>query len=314
MSKNKKAPNKPISNMKMIEINLLPDIKQEVLNARRTRDQVVVMSIIVASAAATLAIIIAMTVFVVQGLIISGQRTQIDNEFNNYKNYTGASELLTIQNQLAKLSEINDKKSVTSRIFVLLSQVVARNKLDVKTATVIVDPHTNKVTIEAFSESGYVELERLIKTLQDTRIAYITTERFNEIGKQSQAKEESQDNVDPKADQKDAKKAKSSEKADPNKQLAEELEESGYSELVSDKISLLSDPSFGENSDGKKVLTFKIGFVVQEEFFKSNDKHAIVEGISYQDVTDSYLSIPQSLFGSLKDDDKAEEKTKGEDQ
>lgn len=306
----KKAPEK----LKMIEINLLPDIKQEMLNARRMRDQVVVISIITTAVAATVVLIMVMVVFVVQGLIISGQKTQIETDFASYKNYTGASELLTLQNQLAKLSDIHDKKSIMSRIFVLLSQVVARNKLDIKTSTININPHTNQVIIEAFSEAGYVELERLIKTLQDSKISYIDTKRFVEIGqtkKADGAEETATDNEQPKADNQDGK-PQDKEAVDPDKQLSQELEENGFSQLLNGKISLLSDPAFGENSEGRKVLTFKIGFTVQEEFFKSGEKHAIVEGISYQDVTDSYLSIPQSLFGSLKDDGDEDEESNSE--
>ncbi|MDO4870618.1 MAG: hypothetical protein Q3996_00765 [Candidatus Saccharibacteria bacterium] len=288
----KKAPEK----MKMIEINLLPNIKQEMLNARRMRDQVMVISIIVTAIAVTVVLIMTMMVFLVQGLIISSQKSQIESDFGKYKNYTGASEILTLQNQLTKLKDIHSKKSITSRIFVLLSQIVARNNLDIKTSTININPHNNQITIEAFSETGYVELERLIKTLQDAKISYIDTKRFMEIGKKRSSD-------DQKAEQKNDSQSEQSEEAvDPDKQLDQELKENGFSPLLNSKISLLSDPAFGENSEGRKVLTFKIGFSVQEEFFKSGEKHAIIEGIGYQDVTDSYLSIPQNLFGSLKND------------
>lgn len=259
---------------KMIEINLLPDIKQEVLVARQTRDRVATWSIIISVAAASLVLILLMITMVVQALIIKSQANTIEEDFKKIERYNGVTSLLTIQNQLKNIDEMHSKKAVSSRIFILLNQLTSVNKLRFKASKIEYNPHNKKIIIEGSTDAdeSYAELERLIKTLDDVEVAFIDVLRFAEIGD----------------------KAKTPEEA--TKELEEELENSGYENLVEEKVSLLSDPSFGENADGKKVLTFKIGLELNEKFFLSAEKNMSVKGISYQDVTDSYLSVPNSLF------------------
>ena len=60
--------------MKMVEVNLLPDIKQEVLAARQMRDRVATWSIIISGGFVTVAIVLLMVVAIVQSIIIGSQR------------------------------------------------------------------------------------------------------------------------------------------------------------------------------------------------------------------------------------------------
>ena len=117
--------------MKMVEVNLLPDIKQEVLAARQMRDRVATWSIIISGGFVTVTIVLLMVVAIVQSIIIGSQDKQITNDFNKYKNYQGINSLLTIQKQLSRLDAIHKKKTVTSRTFSLITQVITKYKLDV---------------------------------------------------------------------------------------------------------------------------------------------------------------------------------------
>lgn len=274
--------------LKMIEINLLPDIKREVLVARQTRDRVATLSIIVTGGCLTVTIILAMTVFIIQTIVISGQDKQIEADFKKYSNYPGVNSLLTIQKQLDRLEDIHKKKTITSRVFALMTQTISKYGLDIFISKIDVNPHDNKIILDAFSFTGYVELERLIKTLNNAQIVYIDSNKLEEINEQSQT------NVDEAA-----------------KRLDEEMKNGEYMNLLRDqKVSLLSDPSIGQNSDGKQVLTFKLGLAMQENFFVGHEKTAIIKGSSYKDVTDSLLSVPPELFGSLKNDEKEAGQTK----
>ncbi len=269
--------------LKMIEVNLLPDIKQEVLVARQMRDRVATWAIIISGGFISLAVIFGMISFIVQGLIISSQKSQIKADFEKIEKYTGVSSLLTIQKQLKSLDDLHQNKPVTSRMFFILTQIIAKYKFDLKVSNMVVDPHKKKIVIEGYSETGYVEIERFTKTLNNAKVSYLDLEVLNQISEKA-----------------------TTEKA-ANDMLTEEMGKIDKNSLLKEEVSLLSDPTLGENSDGKRVLVFKVGLAMDDNFFKSSEKISVIEGASYQDVTDSYLSIPQELFGSIQEDDKTTE-------
>lgn len=263
--------------LKMIEVNLIPDIKQEVLTARQTRDRVVTLAIIISAAVVSLAIILGMVAFVVQGLIIGSQKNQIEDGFKKFANYPGSASILTIQKQLENLEEMHAKKPVTSRMFIILTQIILKYNLDIKVSQIDVQPHKKNMIVEGYSETGYVELERFVKTLNNAKISYVDTAKIGEVNS-------------------------GVSEADAEEALKKVLAEAGSEGLMRQEASLLADPTLGDNSEGKRVLTFKIGLPMQEKFFVANEKMAVIQGSSYRDVTDSYLSIPQELFGATKDD------------
>lgn len=280
MKKAKKMP-------KMIEVNLIPDIKQEVLTARQTRDRVATLAIVVSAAVVSVAIILSMITFIIQGLIIGSQKNQIEDSFKKFANYPGSSSILTIQKQLEELEVMHGKKPITSRMFIVLTQIISKYKLDIKISQIDIDPHKKNMVLEGYSETGYVELERFIKTLDNASVSYADIAKINEVNNSATEKEA-------------------------NEALKKALDEAGQVNLMRQEVSLLGDPSLADNSEGKRVLTFKIGLPMNEKFFLANDKLAVIKGASYRDVTDSYLSVPQELFGSTnKDNDQknTDEKT-----
>lgn len=220
--------------LKMIEVNLIPDIKQEVLTARQTRDRVVTLAIIISAAVVSLAIILGMVAFVVQGLIIGSQKNQIEDGFKKFANYPGSASILTIQKQLENLEEMHAKKPVTSRMFIILTQIILKYNLDIKVSLIDVQPHKKNMIVEGYSETGYVELERFVKTLNNAKISYIDTAKIGEVNS-------------------------GVSEADAEEALKKVLAEAGSEGLMRQEASLLADPTLGDNSEGKRVLTFKIG-------------------------------------------------------
>ncbi len=76
--------------------------------------------------------------------------------------------------------------------------------------------------------------------------------------------------------------------------------------LASDIVA--GDTSFGENSDGQRVLRFTFTFKYPDELFKMSDAPVlIVTPQGRTDVTDSKLGVPSSLFGAKANDIKNEE-------
>ena len=64
-----------------------------------------------------------------------------------------------------------------------------------------------------------------------------------------------------------------------------------------------SDLSYGEDATGKKVLRFTLTFEYEPAFFARSSKDAVVIGPNRQNVTDSYLRLPESLFSERASDE-----------
>lgn len=81
--------------------------------------------------------------------------------------------------------------------------------------------------------------------------------------------------------------------------------------LASDIVA--GDTSFGENSDGQRVLRFSFSFTYPDELFMISESPVlIVTPQGRTDVTDSKLGVPDSLFGAKANDIKGEERVGNE--
>lgn len=156
----------------MIEINLIPDVKREYLRAERMRNLVVSVSIIAGLAALGIVLLV--------GLLLLGQvarekiaQGQIDSEYKKLSEVKDLSDLVTIQNQLSKISSINSSRSVDSRLFDVLSAVNPKAPNDVKYTSVKLDPSTNTLSVEGTATGGYSAVETLKKTI--TNATFRTT-------------------------------------------------------------------------------------------------------------------------------------------
>src|SRR5690606_9177655 len=101
----------------MIEINLVPDVKQELIKAQRVRASVISLAILIGIISVGVVVLLAFWVFAVQtarGLISDNT---IKNESEKLAKVQDVSNTLTIQNQLSVLPGQHDGKSVDSRIF-----------------------------------------------------------------------------------------------------------------------------------------------------------------------------------------------------
>ena len=89
----------------MIEINLIPDVKQELLNAKRIRTYVISGAVIVGIAMVGLVVLMALYLFTVQG--IRGKLTDdaIESKSRELSGVADLSNMLTVQNQLTALSK-----------------------------------------------------------------------------------------------------------------------------------------------------------------------------------------------------------------
>lgn len=156
----------------MIEINLIPDVKQEFIRAQRLRTMVVSFSILACLIAAGAVVVLSLYVFGAQGLRSTLLDNSIDSEAKKLASVEDLPNALTVQKQLETLPMQNDDKHVTSRLFDVLSTVVPTGKNAVQVRSASVDTENSTITLEGEAKSGYVALDAFKKTIQATDFSY----------------------------------------------------------------------------------------------------------------------------------------------
>lgn len=107
----------------MIQFNLLPDVKQEFIKARRMRRSVSLISITSAGAAVVILVILLGIVNGAQKKYINDLNKDITKYTNQIKEINDLDKILTIQNQLNSLTSLHDQKPVASRLFSYMSSL-----------------------------------------------------------------------------------------------------------------------------------------------------------------------------------------------
>lgn len=156
----------------MIEINLVPDVKQELLNAQRVRTSVISLSIVVGLATVAIVVVLAIWVFVVQAARGVLADNAIKEESSKLAAIEDISNTLTIQNQLSKLSSMHDNKSVDSRVFDILTTINPPAPNNVSITNLTLDSAAKTITLEAQAAAGYPALEVFKKTIGATSFQF----------------------------------------------------------------------------------------------------------------------------------------------
>lgn len=239
----------------MIEINLIPDVKQELLRAQRTRSAVISISIFTSFIALGVVVLLLGYMYGVQWARGAYLDTQITDKGKELTKVDDLSQILTIQNQLATITKLNDSKNMSSRIFEVISAVTPPESNAVSFSQITVTPtvkssKTSKTTSTAGGQihlegqtTGYDSMEVFKKIIGNTVFEYTI----------------------------DGKKATTN--------LASNIN--------------TTDISYGEDAEGKKVLRFTLSFDYPTELL-SPKASAISYKLNVNgNVTDSYLGIPR---------------------
>lgn len=156
----------------MIEINLIPDVKQEYLKAQSLRAKVTSVSILISLAAlGAIAFLAAyMGTQAVREAIVD---KSVQDEYSKLvKDNPDLDNIVTIQNQLANISALNDNKQITSRILEVLSAINPDAPNDVKMTSVNLDPTKQTLSIEATAKNGFQAADIFKKTILNTNVTY----------------------------------------------------------------------------------------------------------------------------------------------
>ena len=233
----------------MIEINLLPNVKRELLKTRAMRNRVISISFLVGGASIAAVVVLAL----ILGSQIAAEAVQsgvIKDRNDKLMAVEALNKVVTIQHQLTKINEQHSGKKINSRVFDVVTAVNPVAPNNVSFSDIKVNPESKTITLEGSAVNGYSALETLKKTILNTKVQTTDGDKSSEVS------------------------------------LTKEIKD--------------GDTSFGENSEGKKVLQFSFSFEYAEELLApaNNGTVSVLTPTGKVDVTDSRQGIPDSLFKS----------------
>jgi hypothetical protein len=155
----------------MIEINLIPDVKRELLAAQRARATVISFSLIAGVAALGVVALLAIYVYVAQGIQNTIADNQIKDEFKELQSVEDLPKVLTIQNQLKQVNALNRDKHLDSRIYDLLNAVIPPAPNEVRVVSLNQNNENSTITIDG-QTSNYESVEAFKKTIDGAEVRY----------------------------------------------------------------------------------------------------------------------------------------------
>ncbi len=155
----------------MIEINLIPDVKQELLRAQRARAVVISGSIITCIVAGAIVTLLALYVFGFQTVrsVIADQSIKDGNK--TLSQVEDLSKMLTIQNQLSKINTLNADKKLDSRVFDVLAAIIPPAPNEVKFSKVTLNTEDKTISLEGQTRA-YDSMEVFKKTVESSVVVY----------------------------------------------------------------------------------------------------------------------------------------------
>lgn len=156
----------------MIEINLIPDVKQELIKAERVRAGVISTTILIGIISIAVVVVLAV---VIGGQVIAGKLADdaIKKQNTELQGKPDLDNTLTIQNQLTKLTQMHADKKIDSRLFGMMLAINPSAPNNVAFSNVKLDPATSTINIEGQASGGYAAVEVLKKTILSTKIHYL---------------------------------------------------------------------------------------------------------------------------------------------
>lgn len=161
----------------MIQFNLLPDVKLQFIKTRYRKRIVIAASVLVSGLFLVIFIALLLFVRVQQKLEIKSIDDDITKSEKALRAIPDLDKILTIQNQLASLPGLHDKKVITSRLFDYITQFTPAQAT---MSSVTADFEANKITIIGNADN-LVTVNKFVDTLKFT--TYKTAEDQPREGK-----------------------------------------------------------------------------------------------------------------------------------
>ena len=152
------------------EINLVPDIKGEMIKALKLRNFIFFLCIVVASASVIVSIIFA-GIAGGQQAIVSGKLDTLSTLHDKINSYSDLSNFLTVKDQLGNLSTISSNKKLLSRTFGALSALFP-SKTDANSVTI------SELIIDLSAENPTISFDAQANAGEPPYIDYAVLESF----------------------------------------------------------------------------------------------------------------------------------------
>lgn len=163
----------------MIQFNLLPDIKVQYIKARRAR-QIVTLVAIIVTAVSLVLLGLAVSVKLYQNNRLASLNEDINKNSKALQNIPELNKILTVQNQLNSLTKLHDEKPAVSRLFTYVNQVtppqakISQLEIDFTTYTI-------KITGVADALSSVNKYIDTLKFTEFTTVDAEPTKAFSDI-------------------------------------------------------------------------------------------------------------------------------------
>lgn len=150
------------------EINLVPDIKTEMIKAQKTRNLMFFVCIVISIVSVSVVAILG-SVKGAQDITMSSQDAHLKNLSNKISGYDELPEFLTIQNQLKGISDIEDDQKVLSRAIGFLSALLNIGDDEIKASELSIDLSSTTLSFDGLADAkkapdiDYRVLESFIK-------------------------------------------------------------------------------------------------------------------------------------------------------
>jgi hypothetical protein len=167
----------------MIELNLLPDIKQEFVQARRQKRVVIAAMIFTSIASVALVVLLGFYAMAGQSLRQSLADSAIASKSKELKSQKNLVRDLTIQNQLSSLSQLHEAKPAYERLFDYLKILnpESPNNISISKVTIATTPDsTNTLVIEG-SAKDYQAVTVFKDTLDNAQLNYVDPDTKEKI-------------------------------------------------------------------------------------------------------------------------------------
>ncbi len=153
----------------MIQLNLLPDIKQKFIKTRRLRRRIMGIAGLLSIGSLAVVAFMFLTANVWQSSRISGLDEDIESRRQEVESTPDIAKILTVQNQLDSLDQLHLSKTSTSRLFGYLEAVLPSD-----VSVVSVELEHDDLTVELEGESpNFEQVNKLVDTMKFTD--YVTT-------------------------------------------------------------------------------------------------------------------------------------------
>lgn len=134
------------------EINLVPEVKAQMIKAQKMRNLVLFICIVVSSAAIG-AVVVLFGIKSGQDLAISNQDKRIELMSEKINNYAELNSLITIQGQLEAMSDIVSQKTVITRVFGALGVMLQQGADSVQLSQLNINLETNVLRMEGQADA-----------------------------------------------------------------------------------------------------------------------------------------------------------------